>query len=139
MDNVHGVTWWPGYTITSNIKGVLDSLETKQTCHPALIPAYTWLDSEKPKPVRGLDIKKVSGKKTLIWKAPATDDPMQQAVRYVVYRFPKGKKGNLENAANILSITGETSMPLPDNGKGNWQYAVTALDRCWNESDPAWK
>ena len=81
----------------------------------------------------------MAGKKTLVWKASASDDPMQQAVRYVVYRFPKGKKGNLENAANILAITGETTMTLPDGGKGKWQYAVTALDRCWNESDPAWK
>ena len=139
MENVHGVTWWPGYTITSNFKGVLDSLETKQTCHPALIPAYTWLDSEKPQSVRGLEIKKVAGKKTLIWNVSATNDPLQQAVRFVVYRFPKGKKGNLENPASILAITGETSLTLPDGGKGNWQYAVTALDRCWNESTPAWK
>jgi len=139
MEHVHGVTWWPGYTITSNFKGVLDSLESKQTCHPALIPAYTWLDNEKPRPVTGLDIKKVAGKKCLVWSAPKTDDPMQQAVRYVVYRYPKGKKGILDNPADILAITGETTMVLPDGGKGKWQYAVTALDRCWNESTPTWK
>ncbi|MBR6948508.1 MAG: hypothetical protein IKH53_11205, partial [Muribaculaceae bacterium] len=65
--------------------------------------------------------------------------PLQQAVRYVVYRFPKGKKGSLDNADAILAITGETSFVLPDGGKVQWQYAVTALDRCWNESDPAWR
>ena len=139
MENVHGVTWWPGYAVTANFKGVLDSLESKQTCHPALIPAYTWLDSMAPQPVRNLDIKKVSGKKCLVWNAPKTDDPMQQAVRYVIYRFPKGEKGNLENPANILAITGDTTFTLPDGGKKGWQYAVTALDRCWNESTPAWK
>ena len=139
MDNVHGVTWWPGYTITSNFKGVLDSLSCRQTCYPALIPAYTWLDAEKPHKVHDLNIKKVKGKKCLVWRAHETDDPMQQAVRYVVYRYPKGKKGHLDNPANILAITGETTYQLPDGGKGNWQYAVTALDRCWNESDPAWK
>ena len=139
LDDVHGVTWWPGYSITGNFKGVLDSLESKQTCRPALIPAYTWLDNEKPQRVEGLNIKKVDGKKSLVWRAHMTDDPMQQAVRYVVYRFPKGKKGNLDDADNILAITGETSFVLPDGGKGKWQYAVTALDRCWNESDPAWK
>ena len=139
MDNVHGVTWWPGYTITSNFKGVLDSLSSKQTCRPALIPAYTWLDAEKPHRVNDLKIKKVSGKKCLVWQAHDTDDPMQQAVRYVIYRFPKGKKGSLDNADAILAITGETTFALPDGGKGNWQYAVTALDRCWNESDPVWK
>jgi hypothetical protein len=139
MDNVHGVTWWPGYTITSNFKGVLDSLSSKQTCRPALIPAYTWLDAEKPHRVNDLKIKKVSGMKCLVWQAHDTADPMQQAVRYVIYRFPKGKKGSLDNADAILAITGETTFALPDGGKGNWQYAVTALDRCWNESDPVWK
>ena len=114
MDNVHGVTWWPGYTITSNFKGVLDSLSSKQTCRPALIPAYTWLDAEKPHRVNDLKIKKVSGKKCLVWQAHDTDDPMQQAVRYVIYRFPKGKKGSLDNADAILAITGETTFALPD-------------------------
>ena len=139
MNNVHGVTWWPGYSITANFKGVLDSLSTNQMKHPALVPAYTWLDSEKPHRVDGLKVKKMNGKKCLVWNAHKSDDTMQQAIRYVIYRYPKGKKGQLDNPADILAITGETSYVLPDGGKGNWQYAVTALDRCWNESDPAWK
>ena len=139
MEDVHGVTWWPAYSITGNYKGVLDSLENNQTARPALIPPYTWIDSEKPHRVHDLSIKKVGGKKSLVWRAHDTSDPMQQAVRYVVYRFPKGKKGKLDDAASILTVTGETSYLLPDAGKGKWQYAVTALDRCWNESDPAWK
>ena len=139
LDDVHGVTWWPGYSITSNFKGVLDSLTTNQTNYPALIPAYTWLDNKEPHRVHDLNIKKVGGKKCLTWRAHETDDPMQQSVRYVIYRYPKGNKGHLDNPANILAITGETTFVLPDGGKGNWQYAVTALDRCWNESDPAWK
>ena len=136
---MHGVTWWPAYSVTGNYKGVLDSLANNQMSRPALIPAYTWLDSKKPQGVHDLDIKKVNGKKCLVWRAHETDDPMQQAVRYVVYRFPKGKKASIDNAAAILAITGETSFVLPDCGKGKWQYAVTALDRCWNESDPSWK
>ena len=139
MDDVLGVVWWPAYSVTSNYKGVLDSLSQKQTSYPSLIPAYTWIDSEKPHRVHDLKIQKVRGQKALVWRAHETDDPMQQAVRYVVYRYPKGKKGHLDNPANILAITGETTFILPDGGKGNWQYAVTALDRCWNESSPSWK
>ena len=140
LDDVHGVTWWPGYSITANFKGVLDSLTSNQMRYPALIPAYSWIDNEPPHHVHDLKIKKVGGKKCLVWRAHDTQDPMQQAVRYVIYRFPKGKKGSLDDAAHILAITGEsTTFALPDGGKGNWQYAVTALDRCWNESAPAWK
>ena len=139
MDNVHGVTWWPGYTVTANFKGVLDSLSGKQMCRPALIPAYTWLDNVKPQRVRDVKVKKVEGRKCLTWQPSASDDPWQQPVRYVIYRFPKGKKGSIDNADGILAITGETVFPLPDGDKGKWQYAVTALDRCWNESEPTWK
>jgi len=140
MNDVHGITWWPGYSITSNFKGVLDSLSSKQMRYPALIPAYTWIDNEAPHHIDDLKIKKVGGKKSLVWRAHRTDAPMQQAVRYVIYRFPKGKKAPLDNPANILAIIGNsTTFVLPDGGKGNWQYAVTALDRCWNESAPIWK
>ena len=139
LPDVHGVTWWPGYTITENFKGVLDSLETNQMSRPALIPAYTWLDDTPPSAVNDVKVKKVNGKKHLVWNVRKSDDPMQQAVRFVIYRFPKGKKGSLDKADNILAITGETSLLLPDGDKGKWQYAVTALDRCWNESAPAWK
>ena len=118
---------------------MLDSLSNDQTARPALIPAYNWIDSKEPHHVHDLKVKKVGGKKCLTWRAHETDDPMQQAVRYVIYRYPKGKKGHLDDAAFILAITGETTYVLPDDGKGNWHYAVTALDRCWNESDPVWK
>ncbi|MBQ6078694.1 MAG: family 10 glycosylhydrolase [Muribaculaceae bacterium] len=138
MKDVHGVTWWPGYTVTENFKGVLDSLEGNQTRYKALIPAYTWLDDKAPQAVHDVKVKKVDGKKCLVWRARATDDAMQQAVRFVIYRFPKGKKGDISNPSNIFEITNETSLVLPDGGKGKWQYAVTALDRCWNESAPAW-
>ena len=139
MSDVHGITWWPAYSITSNFNGVLDSIAGNQMKYPALIPPYTWMDNQKPHRVHDLKIKKVSGKKTLVWRAHETDDPMQQAVRYVIYRYPNGKKGHLDNATDILAITGETSYTLPNDGKAKWHYAVTALDRCWNESDPAWK
>jgi len=139
LPNVQGVTWWPAYTLTENFNGVLDSLERNQQCYPALIPAYSWLDSVAPAAVRDVKVKKVDGVKCLTWKAPKSDDPMQEAVRYVVYRFAPGAAVDLNDASAMIGITGETHLALPDGGKGKWKYAVTALDRCWNESEPAWK
>lgn len=139
LPDVHGVTWWPGYDVAKNFNGVLDSLANNQTSHPALIPAYTWLDSTAPEAVTNLKVNMVDGKKCLTWMPHQCDDPMQQAVRYAVYRIPKGAKRDnaLDAGANIVAITGGTQYALPDDGK--WQYAVTALDRCWNESTPVWK
>ncbi|MBR6431643.1 MAG: hypothetical protein IKS64_02225, partial [Muribaculaceae bacterium] len=120
-------------------KGFMDSLVTKHQSTPALIPAYTWLDNTPPAPVTHLKVVKgKKGVKTLTWQPAATTDPMQQAVRYVVYRFRKGEKPNYDNAACIMAITGEPSFTIPAD-KGKWVWAVSALDRCWNESQPTVK
>ena len=60
---------------------------------------------------------------------------MQEAVRFVVYRFNKGQNIDLNNAAAIQTITGGTTFDIPKQ-KGKWIWVVTALDRCWNESAP---
>ena len=136
LPNVHGVTWWPGYSVTSNFKGVLDSLSTTHCARPALIPPYVWLDDVPPAPVTGLSATKVGKKKvTLNWTPTATVDPLQQAVRYVVYRFAQGEPTDITRTEAIVAITGETSINLPQpKGRGTW--AVTAVDRCNNESAP---
>lgn len=133
--NVHGVTWWPGYSVTENFTGVLDSLRTTHCATPALIPPYTWLDDVAPAPVTNVKLNKQKKAKWLTWEAPISDDPLQKAVRFVVYRFKKGEVIDLDNGQGILAITGTTRCDLPEE-KGNFTYLVTAVDRCNNESTP---
>ncbi len=130
LEHVQGPCWWPGYPIASNSHGVRDSLANNQQSTPALIPAYTWLDNVPPAPIKHLTL---DADNVLRWEVPATNDPMQQAVRFVVYRFRQGSPVNIEDANSIVAITGEQSYKLP-NDAGNWQYAVSAVDRCNNES-----
>ena len=143
LPNVHGVTWWPGYEVTKNYKGVLDSLRNNQMRAKALCPAVTWIDSEPPAPVSNLRFEKNKLETVISWDAPTTTDPMQQAVRYVVYGFREGEPINLENSRAILRITNKTSITVPTLNlpKKNKMarppgttYVVTALDRCNNES-----
>jgi len=139
LPNVHGVVWWPAYTLTENYKGALDSLSSNQQATLALTPPYTWIDEEAPDAVTNLKIKKIKGKKCLTWKKRKTHDPMQEQVRFVVYRFSPRGAVNINDPKAIIAITGNNFVPLPDGGKGNYRYAVTALDRCNNESLPAYK
>ncbi len=138
LPNVHGVTWWPAYSITSNFNGVLDSLSTNQQRYPALIPAYTWIDDVAPAAVTALKEKKVNGKKCLVWDAPATTDPMQTAVRFAVYCFDKKAAIDLNRPEALKAIVDEPRYELPRD-KGKWKWVVTALDRCWNQSAPTIK
>ena len=135
LPHVHGVTWWPAYSITGNFKGVLDSLATHHQSHPALIPAYTWIDDVAPNAVADLKVKKINGCKHLTWSAPPTSDPLQQAVRYGVYRFDRKADVSLDAPGALIAITADTAFELPRD-KGKWTYVITVLDRCWNQSVP---
>jgi uncharacterized lipoprotein YddW (UPF0748 family) len=144
LPNVHGVTWWPGYDVAKNYKGVLDSLSNNQMSTKALCPAVTWLDNEPPAAVQNLRFNRGVNQTALEWDVPSTTDPMQETVRYVVYGFKEGDEINLDDAKAIVAVTNvphiTVSKPLwPNKGKRakpkGTTYVVTALDRCNNESN----
>ena len=69
----------------------------------------------------------------LLWKAPSTADPMQEARAYVVYRFDKGVDVNIDNAEAIQCVTYKPEYALGAD-HGHFTYVVTVLDRANNES-----
>ncbi len=136
LDSVHGLVWWPGYSITKNYKGVADSLQTTTQAIPALPAPYTWLDNVPPPPVTNLRLVTTKkGAKALTWQPAATTDPMQQAVRYVVYAWPAGDN-HTATPESVWLITGETRVTLPATMQ-QYDFAVQAVDRCNNLSTPA--
>lgn len=129
LKNIQGNCWWPGYSITKNYKGVADSLATKQQSTIALVPSYPWIDNVAPAEVKSLEKK---GDK-LVWTVEDTEDEMQNANAFVVYRFNAGEKVCLDNAAAIKAVTYNNEYALPKE-KGKFVYVVTVLDRANNES-----
>ncbi len=136
LEHVQGNCWWPGYDITSNYKGVLDSLAMKRESTVSLVPSYPWIDATPPDEVEELKCVDLFGHKTLMWYSPHTDDPLQVQKAFVVYCFKKGEKIDLERADAIVSVTYDPQYTLPDSlrGSGKVKIVVTALDRCNNES-----
>ena len=97
-----------------------------------------FIDSKAPSKVRKVKDVWTADGLVLFWTAPRAKDEMNEAVRYVVYRFAKGEKQDLENPANIVAITPNTFYNLPyHSGKESYTYVVTALDRLSNESKSA--
>lgn len=129
LPNIQGNCWWPGYMITANYKGVADSLAMNQQRTVALVPNYPWIDDVKPGEVTSL---RRDGDR-LLWKAPSTADPMQEARAYVVYRFDKGVDVNINNAEAIQCVTYKPEYALGAD-HGHFTYVVTVLDRANNES-----
>lgn len=126
--NISGNCWWPGYVITANFNGIADSLANNQQSTIALVPAYTWISTEKPAAVNPT-IDRAT--KTLKWNAPKMTGKTNDAVRFVVYRFDLGTKNpDYEDAETIVAVTPESSIRITKPGI----YAVRALNRVNNES-----
>ena len=74
----------------------------------------------------------------LFWQQPKSRRWGDAARRYVVYRFGRGERVNLNDASKIVKITYDPFYRLPyQEGRDKYTYVVTALDRVGNESKGA--
>ncbi len=133
LPNVQGNIWWPGWSIKRNVHNIADSLSQVYQSRPALIPAYTRLDDVAPAPVASL---KKRGNKVQ-WSVAPCDDVMQQPVFYAVYIFPAGVTPDISSSEYLVEIVNKTSYEfgVPAKKMKGYTVAVTAIDRCWNESE----
>ena len=97
-----------------------------------------FIDSKAPKKPRKLaDIWTADGP-VLFWTKPKAKKWSDEATKFVVYRFEKGEKINLNDPSKIVKITHETMYRLPyEGGLKKYTYVVTSLDRLSNESKGA--
>ncbi|MEG0253787.1 MAG: family 10 glycosylhydrolase, partial [Muribaculaceae bacterium] len=120
LPNVQGNCWWPAYSITKNYMGVADSLARNQQSTIALVPAYTWIDSKAPEKVEKLRANKQNDKTILLWNAPKTKDPLQQARAYVVYRFDKSSGEDISDSKAIQAVTYSPQYTIPAGTTGKY-------------------
>jgi len=135
MTEVTGHCFWPAYELENNAGGIVDSLKTTYFRYPALHPADNSYDLIPPKPVRNLKQTTSEGLKVLSWQSPESGTENDKASYYVVYGFKKSEEVNLNNPANIVSISRDRRYVLPTKTPLK-KFAVTALDRFHNESKP---
>lgn len=140
LPNVKGNVWWHGYWVTSNMKGVADSLAMKHQSTIAIPPAYGDV-SKKPAPVSGLKLSKDNGRVFLTWHAGDNGGKQKEtdAVKYVVYQFFPGEGRNLDDPQSIIAMTPYVRVLVGDVGDDSLEgstFVVTALDRMNRESDP---
>ena len=102
---------------------------------PALQPLMPFIDGKAPRQPKKVKPVWTSDGYILFWQKPKGDSWDDEVVKYVIYRFGKGEKVNINDASKIIAITGDTFYRLPyDNGKSRYTYVVTSLDRMSNES-----
>lgn len=100
----------------------------------ALPPRMKWLDSTAPPPPV-LTAEPTAKGVLLKWSG---ENPLQEPLRFVIYRFGEKETPRLEWAERIIAITNEPQYfdPAVMQSKKS-KYVVTVVDRLWNESIPS--
>ena len=140
LSNVKGAVLWYAKAVADNMGSYGSALRDYYWKYPALQPLMPFIDDKAPKKPKHLAPVWTSDGYLLFWEEPKGKEWGDSVQKYVVYRFVKGENINIDDASKIVAITNNTWLKLPyDEGKVQYTYVVTALDRLNNESKKAKK
>lgn len=135
LPNVSGSCMWYGEVFANNKGNYAEAVHQLYFKHPALQPLMPFIDGKAPGKVKKLKPVWTEDGYILFWTAPKAKSEMDEAVKYVVYRFAKGESIDLDDASHIVTVTPDNFYKLPyEDGSEKYVYVVTALDRLQNES-----
>ena len=135
MHNVNGTVLWYAKAVVDNVGNYGTMLRDVYWKYPALQPRMPFIDGKAPKKVKKLKPVWTKDGYVLFWTEPKGKNWKDKAVKYVVYRFARNEKVVIDDVTKIVAITTDTYYKLPyDDGKTQYTYVVTALDRMQNES-----
>ena len=98
------------------------------------MPEYSFIDDKAPHKVAGVKLLDDGDGKVLVWIDNKCSDEMDMPYRYVVYRFAKNEKVDIDDPANIVGIVRQPYYRIPEGLSGKYTFVVTVLDRMQNES-----
>ncbi|WP_044641685.1 glycoside hydrolase family 10 protein [Risungbinella massiliensis] len=119
---------------TRNPLGIREKLANDMYCYPSLVPTMPYLDNQAPVAPKLQAVTKREDGVRLHWK-----DTDATTTYFVVYRFPKGAKVDLNDATKIVETvrkTGkiQTYVDQEADQSKKYTYVITAVDRLHNES-----
>ncbi|MCR4995003.1 MAG: family 10 glycosylhydrolase [Bacteroidales bacterium] len=128
-----GQAYFRSQFLTDNTKGLYNFLHDDFYAFPALTPACPWLDHEAPTIPQDLKVGVVDDNiGELAWR-PSTDN-LQGGVRYNIYASHEWPV-DISKAENLIAVSlKETRFRFNRLAAIGYCFAVTALDRCGNES-----
>lgn len=134
-----GNAWWSGEDLVKNYGGIGDSLIQLYQSRPALVPEYQGPlgVSTPPDAIPLLLEDKNEDGHMILWDDLHEENDAESAFFYAVYAFPEGVKPQIKQAKYLVSISTKPYYLLPAlPAKMKYTYAVTAINRFWQESDP---
>ena len=117
--------------LLDNVQGIYDFVANELNRYPALIPPMTWAKCTPPSPPSSLAY---DHKKRLLSWQPADSD----TYLYNIYMSDNSSNG-VHSPENMIAVrTAEKQIQIPpQHNLFDIQYAVTAIDRYGNESEPS--
>ena len=117
--------------LLDNVQGIYDFVANELNRYPALIPPMTWAKCTPPSPPSSLAY---DHKKRLLSWQPADSD----TYLYNIYMSDNSSNG-IHSPENMIAVrTAEKQIQIPpQHNLFDIQYAVTAIDRYGNESEPS--
>lgn len=128
-----GQAYFRSQFLTDNTKGIYNYLRQNYYACPALPPAYPWLDNETPTRPEGFTCTKIDRQMCELRWLPSKDN-LPAGVRYNVYAS-KEYPVDVSRAENIIAANLQECR-YTYNQQYGLHIAVTAIDRCGNESKP---
>lgn len=137
IPQLQGSCQWYAKAVVDNPSNYRTVLAKEYYNYPALQPLSKGIPQDVPGKVRKPMVVTTKDGPVLFWTAPKSKTDAARAHKYVVYRFEKGEKIDIEDPSHIVSITDHTFYPLSSEAKGSsCEYVVTALSRVQVESAP---
>ena len=139
---VHGNVYFSAKHVPADPQGSMSLVLADHYGHPAIVPAMPWLPAS---PVRTPVLANAvhgTGGVTVQWSDAAP--PTKRATSFAIYRVEgRADAIDVEDAVNLVAtrratpgvvqrFVDETAVPGRE-----YTYAVTALDRIWNETAPS--
>ena len=138
---VHGNVYFSAKHVPADPKGSMSLVRADHYAHPAMVPAMPWLPSTPVQPPVLARAEHVAGGVEVQWSDAAQPD--RRATSFAVYRVDGRVDAiDVEDAANLMAtrraepgVVQRFLDTAAEPGR-EYTYAVTALDRVWNESAP---
>lgn len=120
--------------LTDNTRGIYDYVRQFDAA-PALIPPMTWAWNEAPVPPSTLTVRRGSTTDRLQWSG-AKDRSGAPYLLYNIYASPATDVDVSDPRNLVVTRLMQSQAAIPHTKGATLHYAVTAIDRYGNESDP---
>lgn len=134
-----GNIWWPGDELLRNHLGISENLKRSYYRTKALLPEYKDPTgrAQAPEPIHKVWEDSNEDGHMLMWEDLHLPDDPSTPFYYAIYAFADGEKVDYRRPNGLVAITTNPYYKLPRvDGRTQYTFLVTAINRFWQESKP---